>query len=694
MRLHTTIRRTLAAVLSLGMAVSMCSGTGAFSTIAYADQNGAARMAEPTQNLYERVADPDTTDNYQDKLLNDKNGSRYAGRVWTDKSVFAFGEENGSFSKENDNSYSMTLDMATDGYNSSVGLKSDFLHVYSALASSQVVNEYPPSPIDMVLVLDVSSSMGDETEPAEGTVWKDIYNDLVNYFKSPEGQGILEAENFKGYFEANKGKYTSIEDAAAKRTFKHTRFLNLIYSANNVIEQLMNNNSQNRISVVVYDRRATVIMPLAHYLPNDNTLPLTVKPGSKSDAPDKDYVYDTKYLNEGNDAAGIIHSHLQNMKFKYLSPFFDGHDMDDKEDKEKNGGYSDNPTEYVDVDVMRVVAAPIDTDVTTIDVANLRLSGTNTHAGLTAGLEQLANAKDTTLTATLSNGQVTTVPRIPAVVVMTDGGSNTVANGPWYDPDYDLPVQRSDNKNEWSSVVVTQYLLTAAYLKSAVEKNYADYMALGDEQDLPVYTVGVDLRDDSDEWVPARLYPMMDPANFFKEKEEVPLYADNPSAAKGEIPLAAEESDYEKELARDNASLIGSAYDNVYTWLEKNAEGKEGESVTNDFPVIHWSGDDTNGKFKGRFQQGESDKMYIIPFELDDVNATDKGTDEGILEYKNGYDGSEEKIESIPQEYNLLWHGWNDAKDLKAEPSWGDKNSLSPLDVDDDFFWHCYFLAF
>ena len=63
MRLHTTIRRTLAAVLSLGMAVSMCSGTGAFSTIAYADQNGAAREAEPTQNLYERIADPDTTDN-------------------------------------------------------------------------------------------------------------------------------------------------------------------------------------------------------------------------------------------------------------------------------------------------------------------------------------------------------------------------------------------------------------------------------------------------------------------------------------------------------------------------------------------------------------------------------------------------------------------------------------------------------
>ena len=69
-------------------------------------------------------------------------------RVWTDKSVFAFEDSNSYTSTHFKDDNTLTLDMTTDGYNGDVSFSDDFLHVFSALASSQVVNEYPPSPLD------------------------------------------------------------------------------------------------------------------------------------------------------------------------------------------------------------------------------------------------------------------------------------------------------------------------------------------------------------------------------------------------------------------------------------------------------------------------------------------------------------------------------------------------------------------
>ena len=67
------------------------------------------------------VADLDTMDTYQEALINGNNGARYAGRVWSDKSVFL-----------ND----ITLDDATDGYKGKITNNSDFLNAFSALGSS------------------------------------------------------------------------------------------------------------------------------------------------------------------------------------------------------------------------------------------------------------------------------------------------------------------------------------------------------------------------------------------------------------------------------------------------------------------------------------------------------------------------------------------------------------------------------
>ncbi len=94
---------------------------------------------------YNRIADPNTMDDYIN-VLNLKENSRNAGRVWSDKTVFAAGS-------------TLQLDFATDGLNTTVKTDTDFLHVFSTIGSSQVVNEVATKPLDVVLLLDISSSM-------------------------------------------------------------------------------------------------------------------------------------------------------------------------------------------------------------------------------------------------------------------------------------------------------------------------------------------------------------------------------------------------------------------------------------------------------------------------------------------------------------------------------------------------------
>ncbi len=740
-------RRLLAGLLSLCIIMSTVSGVGVLTALSADAADGTpAAQPGPTEHILSgsRVADPDTMDDYLNRLLTEANGSRYAGRVWTDKTVFAYGYNNGE-NDHFDGTNKITLEMDTDGYTGSVNFNADFAHVFSALASSQVVNEYPPSPIDMVLVLDVSSSMGDDTEPAEGSEWAKIYEDLEKYFNGDEGKKQLADAKFEEYFNENNmieyrlkldvtypsssggsehhislerknvkttltgeaaqkwleeevkkyvedmekarlnnelkysGGTTTVDssickrigkltlesvkengfliidtedigdcygmtqtEAAAREAFRHTRFLNLIYSADRIITELMENNPENRVSVVVYDRRASVLMPLAHYKPNTEKADETY--GKVGD--NEVFLYNLRTATDG--AVKFIYNYLKNMSFNYLWPAFYW-----------SSKSPSHPLGYVGTSSCCVVAKPIEEGVVTKPLATddgeksiVRLAGTNTHAGLAAGLEQLANATDTTLTAELSNGEVSTVPRIPAAIVMTDGGSNTVASGPWYDPQWEVPVQRSDHKNEWSSVVVTQYLLTAAYLKSAVEKNYSAYMELGKNQDLPVYTVGVDLRNDSDDWVPARLYPMMDPAKYLTAEANVQDYVDNPSAESGQIPLG---KDGEEDSETGNKKLIGAAYENIQNWLNGT------DKITDEFPVVQTS--------KGMFQQEEGENEhppysynhYVIPFEEDVTDAV-----EGKLrlwDHHSSNGGWYEKIEEFTVEYVLQWHGWEEIEE-------------------------------
>ena len=167
-RIHGVMQRMLAGLVCLCMTMSMVGSMGlpAFAEGGTATPQPGTGYTEHILDL-SRVSDPDTMDTYLDRLLNRSDGSRYAGRVWTDKSVFAYGyaadPDKSNDSEHFDGKDTLDLDMLTDGYDGYLKFNADFLHVFSALASSQVVNEYPPSPIDLVIVFDMSGSMGQDT---------------------------------------------------------------------------------------------------------------------------------------------------------------------------------------------------------------------------------------------------------------------------------------------------------------------------------------------------------------------------------------------------------------------------------------------------------------------------------------------------------------------------------------------------
>lgn len=165
LKTHDISHRLTAALLCLCMVTSLISGAGVLHAFAADEGSTRAYTVGPTAHIVadSRVADPDTMDDYLNRLLTEASGSRYAGRVWTDKTVFAYGNGADAVSSHFDGTNAIKLEMGTDGYTGEVKFNSDFGHVFSALASSQVINEYPPTPVDLVIVFDMSGSMGQDT---------------------------------------------------------------------------------------------------------------------------------------------------------------------------------------------------------------------------------------------------------------------------------------------------------------------------------------------------------------------------------------------------------------------------------------------------------------------------------------------------------------------------------------------------
>ena len=217
----------LAALLCVVMVLSLLPVTGL----------AAENDGEPTTGVTDRGADPNTTDSYMSMLLGggtagsdaSRDGARYAGRIWSDKTVIA---------NKDGNAASISLDMATDGSTETVSTQEDFLHVFSVLGSNQVVNGETTSPLDVVILLDISTSM---------TEWSGTYN----------GGGPNTNDNLH----------------------------KLIDTTNTFIDRLMGHDADhtvhplNRVGVVVYGGGSQTLLPLNHYSPKTSRTYLSVNDG-------------------------------------------------------------------------------------------------------------------------------------------------------------------------------------------------------------------------------------------------------------------------------------------------------------------------------------------------------------------------------------------------------------------------------
>lgn len=103
----------------------------------------AVSLAMPAGTAFaaEKTSDGNTTGSYTENL-GDNSSTRYAGRVWTDKTV-----------------YTGDASFTGDAGNVTVKNDSDFLVAYSALATTQNITGKSSVPVDVVFVIDNSNSM-------------------------------------------------------------------------------------------------------------------------------------------------------------------------------------------------------------------------------------------------------------------------------------------------------------------------------------------------------------------------------------------------------------------------------------------------------------------------------------------------------------------------------------------------------
>lgn len=112
----------------------------------------AVSLAMPAGTAFaaEKSSDGNTTGSYSQNL-GDNSSTRYAGRVWTDKTVYTddatFSGDVGKVTVQND---------------------SDFLVAYSALATTQNITGKSSVPVDVVFVIDNSNSMDDSVGGGSG----------------------------------------------------------------------------------------------------------------------------------------------------------------------------------------------------------------------------------------------------------------------------------------------------------------------------------------------------------------------------------------------------------------------------------------------------------------------------------------------------------------------------------------------
>ncbi len=164
------------------------------------------------------IVDKDTTNKYS-LSLGDNASTEYAGRVWTDKTVFS---TDATFATFGGGSVTVKL-------NETGTLGEDFLVAFSALATAESVEGQTQAPVDVVLILDVSGSMS----------------------------------NAQSNMDNNK-----------------SRIFNAVQAANKAIDQLMALNPYTRVALVTFSTSASVVLPLDRYEKNTTVERVWVQTGN------------------------------------------------------------------------------------------------------------------------------------------------------------------------------------------------------------------------------------------------------------------------------------------------------------------------------------------------------------------------------------------------------------------------------
>lgn len=345
--------------------------------------------AAVTQETSGHIADVDTTTEY-DRFLGENHSTQNAGRVWTDKSVST---GNVTFSPREGDTESEPVTVEND---------SDFLVTYSALATSQQITYLPKIPVDVVFVLDFSASM----------CW-----------------GVESREVSQNDGSDSRIKY-------------------MVDALNETIHTLAEDNPQNRIGIVYFNRIGHTMLKLTE-----------LSETNLNNVPDANHDGIPEYLN------------MSNFIITKTEP---------KREGEATivcniaGGYNAS------------------TD-----------SKTNIQYGLFEGMSMLADNGDTTFTY-----EGMSYTRIPNVVLMSDGAPTTISlpednggrgtewnpsNGSWW-----KELQNNDNDSVgWGDNDQAQSangflpMITAEFMKAKISANYGGKDVQNpDQTDASMYTIG------------------------------------------------------------------------------------------------------------------------------------------------------------------------------------------------------------
>lgn len=156
-----------------------------------------------------KVSDLDTSTKYSESL-GDNASTEYAGRIWTDKSVYT---DDVTFNTFGGGTSTIKL-------NNGGNLGEDFLIAYSALATAQSVSGQTQAPVDVVLIIDISGSMSNSDSNMDNGL---------------------------------------------------SRIYNTVQATNAAIDKLMALNPYTRVSVVAFSSNAQVLLPLDRYTKETET---------------------------------------------------------------------------------------------------------------------------------------------------------------------------------------------------------------------------------------------------------------------------------------------------------------------------------------------------------------------------------------------------------------------------------------